>query len=68
MKFVDGIENAWKWFSVQAMALAGALQLVWIGLPDDLKASVPRNLITYITVALLALGVCGRLVQQVPPK
>ena len=66
MKFVENAKQAWRWFSVQAMVLAGALQGAWMYVPDDLRASIPPGLVQGITIALLAAGVAGRLVQQTP--
>jgi len=57
-------KRAWRWFSVQAMALTLALQGAWMTLPEDLKAHVPGWLVTLVSVALLLLGLAGRLVQQ----
>jgi hypothetical protein len=57
-------KRAWRWFSVQAMALTLALQGAWMALPEDLKAHVPGWAVTAISLALLALGLFGRLVQQ----
>jgi hypothetical protein len=64
MQLVDNARKAWRWFSVQAMALAAAGQIAWMNIPADLKASVPPNLVTYGTVVLLVLGIVGRLVAQ----
>ena len=61
---VDNASNAWRWLSVQAMALAGAVQAAWLAMPDDLKTSIPANYVQYITFALLVLGIGGRLVKQ----
>jgi hypothetical protein len=66
MKFVDDVRQAWRWFSVQAMVLAGALQVAWEVLPPDMKASIPDNYVRWITLGLLSLGVAGRLVKQEP--
>ena len=64
MKFVENAKQSWKWFSMQAMTLAGALQGTWVTIPDDLKSSVPSNLVHYITLALVIAGIVGRLVKQ----
>jgi hypothetical protein len=56
--------RAWRWFSVQAMALTLALQGAWAAMPDDLKAHIPAALVTATSVALLLLGIAGRLVRQ----
>lgn len=61
---IEDAKQAWRWFSVQAMVLAGVVQAAWEVLPPDLKAGVPPKLVTWITVGLLALGIAGRLVKQ----
>jgi len=63
-RLVDGWRQAWRWFSVQAMALAVAMQGVWMALPDDLKSRTPDGLVAALTAALLLLGLIGRLVRQ----
>ena len=50
--------------SVQAMALAGAVQGAWIFIPTDMRDSIPANVVQGVTLALLVLGVAGRLVDQ----
>ena len=64
MKVVENARNAWRWFSVQAMVLAGAVQGAWLFVPDDLRASVPQTWMQGITIALMVMGVAGRLVKQ----
>jgi hypothetical protein len=67
MKLVDDARRAWRWFSVQAMAWAIAIQGAWEFVPADMKAGIPPKLVTIITVGLLALGIAGRLVKQDKP-
>jgi hypothetical protein len=64
MKLVDNARNAWRWFSVQSMAVAGAIQGTWLALPPDLKSRVPADLVDMLTLAVLALGIVGRVVDQ----
>jgi hypothetical protein len=61
---VEDAKKAYRWFSVQAMALAVAVQGAWEMVPDDMKAGIPPKLVTIITVGLLVLGIAGRLVKQ----
>lgn len=51
-------------FSVQAQAGAVALLGAWQTLPDDLRAKVPEPVALGFVVALLVLGVVGRLIDQ----
>lgn len=66
MKLVANWRRAWRWISVQAMVLAGALQGAWMFVPDDLRASIPPGVVQGFTIVLLVLGVIGRLVDQTP--
>lgn len=64
MKLVDNAKQAWRWFSVQSMVLAGAIQGAWIFVPDDLRSTIPPQWLQGITIALMVMGVAGRLVKQ----
>ena len=64
LKLIEDWRKAWRWFSVNAMLLAVAIQGTWLQLPDDMKASIPPALVSYSTIALLAFGVLGRLLKQ----
>lgn len=64
MKLVDDANKAWRWFSVQAMALAASIQGTWLLIPDDMKASIPHGIVQWVTLALMAFGVIGRVVKQ----
>lgn len=64
MKLVSDWKQAYKWISVNCMTIAAAVQGAWVYIPEDLKTSAPRNLVTIITVSLLVLGVVGRIIDQ----
>ena len=64
MRLVEDARHFWKWFSVQAMLLAGAVQGAWAAFSDDLKQNVPHWLVTALTLCLLITGIAGRLVKQ----
>lgn len=66
MKLIPEVRKAWRFLSVQAMGAAVALLGAWEVLPDDLKASIPHGVVTWTAIALLMLGIAGRLVQQTP--
>ena len=68
MKLVANWKRAWRWISVQAMVLAGALQGAWMFVPDDLRTSIPPGAVQGFTIVLLVLGVIGRLVDQTPKE
>lgn len=67
MRLVENAKNAWRWISVQCMVVAGAIQGAWLAVPPSMQAAIPANVVYWCTLALLALGVAGRLVKQEPP-
>jgi ABC-type uncharacterized transport system permease subunit len=73
MTLIENANNAWKMFSVQAMAIAGSLQFLdlairfsWASIPEEMRSSLPTGWVQCITVVLMVLGIIGRLVQQWP--
>lgn len=66
MKFVADWQRAWRWNSVHAMTAAIALQGAWAAIPDDLKQHIPAAMVNGVTIALLVLGIIGRLRDQGP--
>ena len=68
MKLIANWKKAWRMLSVQAMALAGAVQGAWLFIPTDMRDSIPANVVQGVTIALLVLGVAGRLVDQPKAK
>jgi hypothetical protein len=64
VRLVEDWKVAWRWFSLQAMALTAAVQAAWAAMPDDLRAHVPARFVTALSLALLLLGIAGRLVRQ----
>lgn len=64
MKLVENWKQAWKWFSVQALALVALLPVVWPTLPPTVHAWVPEEWRPWIIVALAVGGIAGRLIDQ----
>jgi hypothetical protein len=64
MGLVEDVKECWKWVSMWCMTLAGTVQGAWAYLPEDMKASIPTGVIQGITVALLVLGMAGRVIKQ----
>ncbi|OZI26723.1 hypothetical protein CAL26_05215 [Bordetella genomosp. 9] len=64
MKLVDNWRQAWRWFSMHCMATATAIQGAYIALPDDMRRSIPLWAVALLTMAILGLGVLGRLIDQ----
>lgn len=66
MRLVENWRRLHRAFSVQAMALAAAIQGAWPSVPDDLKQVLPHNLVHWVSIALLVAGIAGRMVDQGP--
>jgi len=64
IKLVNNARSAWRWFSMQAMALALALQASWLALPPNLLSHVSAEHKTIVVILLLIFGMVGRMVQQ----
>lgn len=63
-RLVEDWRQAWCWISVKCMVLGAAIQGAWIFIPDDMKASIPPDVVQYMTLALLGVGVLGRVTKQ----
>jgi len=68
MKLVSDWKRAWRWFSVQAMAVAAAIPLVWMSLPPELKGSISDDWLPWIASAVAVAGILGRVVEQDKPE
>jgi type VI protein secretion system component VasF len=64
MKLIDEWRRAHRMLSMQAMSAATALLGAWNALPDSLQTLVPQRYVLWTAVALLVLGMVGRLVKQ----
>jgi hypothetical protein len=64
MKLVENWKQAWRWFSVQALAAVVALPIVWPLLPADVRGWMPDAWEPYALMVVAAGGIIGRLVDQ----
>ena len=64
MKLVSNWRQSWRWLSMQAFALQGAVAGAWLAVPDDMRASVPSEWLAACALVLTVLGAIGRLVPQ----
>jgi len=64
MRLVEDAKRAWRWLSVQAMALAIVILGSWIAMPDDLRSAIPTWAGAIVAITILVLGIVGRLVKQ----
>ena len=60
MKLVENWRSAWRWLSLQFIALA----VIWEGIPLEAKAVIPVEWQGWITLTLLVGAGLGRLVDQ----
>lgn len=67
-QLVSDFRSAWRWFSVQMPALNTAFLLTWANLPEKFQSVLPVSWVIGIAVALLVLGVAGRLIDQKPKE
>lgn len=61
MMLVKDWKRAWKWASIRCMAVAASIQGSWLFVPDDMKTSIPPNILQGVTVILLLVGIAGRI-------
>lgn len=64
MKLVANWKSAWKWFSMQFVAAAGAVQLSVLAFPETVRGWLPDWLTHLLAMVLLLAAVLGRLVDQ----
>ncbi|MBY6255731.1 MULTISPECIES: hypothetical protein [Enterobacteriaceae] len=64
MMVIENWKQSWKLFSVQALAVAGTIPVIWSQLPDDVKAMIPASWMGAITAVVAVCGIVGRLVKQ----
>lgn len=64
MKMVSDARKAWRWFSVQSLAVLAALPLVWAQLPEDVRAMLPEGWEPWLLTAIAVGGIVGRMVDQ----
>lgn len=61
MKLIEDWKQAWKWASVRCMSAGLAIQGAWMFIPEDMKDSLPKSLVSVVTITLLFLGVAARI-------
>tara|TARA_R110000868_G_C10972514_1_gene770261 strand:+ start:1838 stop:2050 length:213 start_codon:yes stop_codon:yes gene_type:complete len=66
MRLIEEWKSAWRYLSVQANALGGAITVGYASMYDHLKENFPPKYMAAITAAVFVLGIIGRLVSQQP--
>lgn len=60
MKLVPNWQKSWKWFSMQAIALAA----LWESIPLEAKAVLDPSTQNWITFGLIVAAGIGRMIDQ----
>lgn len=60
MKLVPNASKAWKWLSMQMIALAA----LWESIPLEAKAVLDPSMQSWITLGLLVAAGIGRMIDQ----
>ena len=66
MRMVDDARRAWRWFSVQALAVLALVPLIWAEVPPEVQAFIPAGWHPWILAGVAVAGILGRLVDQEP--
>ena len=64
MRLTEDWKDAWKWFSIQVPVVNTAFLSTWASLPAKFQDILPIGVVIGIAVALLILGVVGRVINQ----
>lgn len=64
MNIIPEWRQAWRMFSVQALALIAALTAFWHELPPEIVTLIPADWRQYIVAWLALAGLIGRLIDQ----
>jgi hypothetical protein len=68
MRLVDNARAAWRWASVQVLAVLAVLPIVWAEMPEEIRAMLPPEWQPWILSALAVGGIVGRLIKQTPSQ
>lgn len=63
-RIVDDWRRVPRFISANALALVMALQSTWAMLDPDERASLPHNLVFYLTITVAAFGFVGLFIKQ----
>ena len=63
-ELVSDWRSAWKFISVNMMALAASLQVTYLSLPEEMQASISPEILSIVTTFLMAAGMAGRVIKQ----
>lgn len=64
MKLINDWKNAYRMWSVQCMAVAGAINGALLVVPEWVQQHLPSGLLTVLSTGALALGIVARIIDQ----
>jgi hypothetical protein len=64
IKLIDEWKHAWKMVSMWCMALPATFLSAWVLVPPEFQATIPHDWLMKITIAMLVIGMAGRVVKQ----
>ena len=63
-RLIPNARRAWRWFSVQALAVLIALPILFETLPPEVMAVIPGDWQPWIIAVVALAGMIGRFVDQ----
>lgn len=66
MRLVEDARRAWRWFSVQALAILALIPVIWAELPPESQALLPEAWRPWALTLVAVAGIAGRLIRQRP--
>ena len=65
---IDNWKSAYRWVSVQIMALSGIVLTAWAAIPATFHQFIPPSAMKVILAIILFAGIGGRLINQSTPQ
>jgi len=66
VQLVPNVRKAWRWLSMQLLALAAIAEVAWATMPPDALAVIPPDWRGYISLGLVVAAMLGRVIDQGP--
>lgn len=63
-RVVSDWRRAWRWYSVHALIIAGALPAAWSAVPVAWKSGLPDWMLGVLAITTAVCGVIGRMTAQ----
>ena len=64
MTLVENARNAWRWFSMQALAFLAVVPVIWFQLPPETQQLIPDAAKPWIVTGVALAGMAGRMIKQ----